>query len=458
MGRRVFVSSCRVAGLTPPTATAMRRLAHIAPCLWWLASACGSDPTEGNLPPEPTTGSLELTISTSGHDLDPNGYTLAIDDGAPTVAPANGTVTHGEMQPGTHTLSFTGLDENCALQEQVPFSFSVTAGSPTKVTLHVTCAFANTLAFTQGGKLYITSADAGAVPRQIGENYYQVSWSPDGSTLGLSEPRTVSLADADGGNVRVLYRTETEYPTFQFADAVWSPDGTSLLVQYGSAHTHGLVSLSTSQQSYSLEGIPQYPPECHPVQEMIAPVPSWSPDSRHFVVNGRSDTADVYAVPMICMLSAEGKLEHALARGDYPDWSPDGSRIAFEAAQVSDSSIHTIAPDGTDERDLWPSSSGPRQRWPVWSPDGTELSFFVAIPGVDSPRYELWVMDALGGNRRKVAPEVTAYGRDAAWSRDGARLAFRLPSGQLAVVQRDGTGLTPASPVGDEVTSWDWRP
>ena len=36
--------------------------------------------------------------------------------------------------------------------------------------------------FTQGGKLYITSADSGAVPRQIGEGYYYVSWSPDGST------------------------------------------------------------------------------------------------------------------------------------------------------------------------------------------------------------------------------------------------------------------------------------
>ena len=38
------------------------------------------------------------------------------------------------------------------------------------------------------------------------------------------------------------------------------------------------------------------------------------------------------------------------------------------------------------------------------------------------------------------------------------RLAFRLSSGQLAVIKRDGTGLTPVSPIGAEVSSWDWPP
>ena len=124
---------------------------------------------------------------------------------------------------------------------------------------------------------------------------------------------------------------------------------------------------------------------------------------------------------------------------------------------MSDSSIHTIAPDGTDERDLSPSSSaGPRERFPAWSPDGGELSFLVHSPDeTDIFIYELWVMDALGGNRRRLVPQVGSSG---VWSRDGARLAFRLPSGQLAVIKRDGTGLTPVSPIGDEVSSWSWRP
>ena len=242
---------------------------------------------------------LELTISTTGRNLDPNGYTLIVDDGALMAAPANGTVTQEET-PGTHVLSLTDLDENCVLQEQVPFAFTVAAGLRTKVTLHITCTFANTLAFTQGGKRYITSADPGTVPRQIGEGYYHVSWSPEGSTLALVEPRTVSLADADGGNVRVLYRMEGEIPVSQFARAVWSPDGTSLLVNYGSAHNQFLGFLSTIHPAGELGSL-EYSPQCRPVQEMRAPAPSWSPDGRHFVVNGWSDTVDVHEVPMICV-------------------------------------------------------------------------------------------------------------------------------------------------------------
>ena len=204
------------------------RLALGGALLWWLASACGSDPTAGNLPPEPTSGSL---------------------------------------------------------------------------------------AFTQGGKLYITSADSGAVPRQIGEGYYYVSWSPDGSTLALVEPLTVSLADAEGGNVRVLYRLEGI--GYQFAlSPEWYPDGTSILVNFGSAHNHWLASLSTLHPTDGpggLEFLPEeYLPECHPVGTMRAPAASWSPDGRHFVVNGVS-----YQAPMICIFSAAGELERALVPGIF---------------------------------------------------------------------------------------------------------------------------------------------
>ena len=55
--------------------------------LWVLTSACGSDPNE------PVMGTLVLTISTTGRDLDPDGYSVTVDTGSPLAAPTNGRVT-----------------------------------------------------------------------------------------------------------------------------------------------------------------------------------------------------------------------------------------------------------------------------------------------------------------------------------------------------------------------------
>jgi hypothetical protein len=77
----------------------MRRFVQILPCLWALTSACGSDLTDGNGTPEPDTGALELTVSTTGHDLDPNGYTLVVDD-ARVPGPARQDVVRGRIRAG----------------------------------------------------------------------------------------------------------------------------------------------------------------------------------------------------------------------------------------------------------------------------------------------------------------------------------------------------------------------
>jgi hypothetical protein len=430
-----------------------RKLALLALAGMLLDTGCGSDPTEDSGPPEPTTGALELTVSTTGHDLDPNGYTLSIDEGTPTAVPANGTVTHDDLLPGAHALSLADLDENCAPQEQVPFSFSITAGVQTKVTLHVTCDFANTMAFIQRETLYVTSAEPGAVPRQIGHGYYQVSWSPDGSTLALHDISTLYLADAGGGNVRVVYRQGSN--AF-FSDMVWSPDGTSLLLEEHNTHmTYFMFRLRLDHAADSVDVL-RFDPRCSGSEHRGNA--SWSPDGRRFVVDGES-----FFTPMICIFSAEGSLERALAPGDWPAWSPDGSRIAFAGVETPGDfhhTIHTIAPDGTDERNLSTATSfGAGEQWPDWSPDSEGLSFLIALPSdSNAPLYELWVMDPVGGNRRRLVPEVTGYGKDVAWSRDGSRLAFLLRTGQLAVINRDGTGLTPVTPAGAEVTSWSWRP
>lgn len=55
----------------------------------------------------------------------------------------------------------------------------------------------------------------------------------------------------------------------------------------------------------------------------------------------------------------------------HPEWSPDGSKIAFTSL-TGYFNIHTINADGTNQTTV---TSGPAQLVPQWSPDGTRILY-----------------------------------------------------------------------------------
>lgn len=99
-----------------------------------------------------------------------------------------------------------------------------------------------------------------------------------------------------------------------------------------------------------------------------------------------------------------------------PVFSPDGSRIAVSYWQNGHWEIHLLNADGsgrvrlTDtplrviaEQRLASRGEEPRP-WnnvaPVWSPDSSQIAFLTDRTG----RWELWVMDADGGNQQPLLP------------------------------------------------------
>ena len=59
---------------------------------------------------------------------------------------------------------------------------------------------------------------------------------------------------------------------------------------------------------------------------------------------------------------------------------------------------------------------------PVWSPDGTRIAFARRSQVIDGD-YEIWVMDADGGNQRQLT-DNDRWDEEPQWSPDGTRVAF----------------------------------
>jgi Tol biopolymer transport system component len=164
------------------------------------------------------------------------------------------------------------------------------------------------------------------------------------------------------------------------------------------------------------------------------------------------------AMGSIFVIPADGSGDPGrLHQGYDPDWSPDGTEIAF----IDDDGIWVMRGDGTQAKSIR-HDAAMFHHWPVWSPDGAQIAFIEAptcAPCAIGIPWALSVMNPDGSGVRKVA-EPWSPDRPA-WSLDGQTLVFAgewldppTAANGLQSIHLDGTGQRQFAKEHDSYPSW----
>lgn len=96
----------------------------------------------------PASGSLNVTTTTSGSSLDPDGYTVTLDGGNARAISINGTTTYTNLSASNHSVSLSGVAANCIVSGGTSRTVTVPSGGTASTTFAVTCGpSASALAF-----------------------------------------------------------------------------------------------------------------------------------------------------------------------------------------------------------------------------------------------------------------------------------------------------------------------
>jgi TolB protein len=182
----------------------------------------------------------------------------------------------------------------------------------------------------------------------------------------------------------------------------------------------------------------------------------WSPDGRHVAFVSYRHTlsgkwslgkGSIYVLDFDPQTGIGGGDVRRLTSGasdDWPTWSPDGQRIAFQSDRSGNPDLWSIKIDGTGLTQLTDDPAA--DRYPDWSPDSQKIAFTSKRGGNE----DVWVLDVtecLQGAGDSAPVNLTqAEGRDRypMWSPDGARLTFNTDrDGDLEIYIMNADGSNP---------------
>jgi Tol biopolymer transport system component len=273
----------------------------------------------------------------------------------------------------------------------------------------------------QGGQLsqvWIENADGSNVRKVVSDAFtdFAASPSPDGRTILFYRvapppsqvPGVMMIVNVDGSGLHEVKVGDQARGCDDGPEGdSWSPDGKRIVYVRFCFDRAGQF-VESAIWTIGPDGTDAHRVTRHlPADQVEDHRVGWSPDGKSLTFE-RIDISVTPERAAIFTIGTDGKNLHQVTPwsldGNDPDWSPDGSLIAFNAsAEPSPTqNIYTIHPDGTGLAKLT-TYEEPKQATyhPTWSPDGAHILFSHA-PSTGGWA-DFYVMDADGGNQVVLA-------------------------------------------------------